>query len=293
MPIPVYNIDDQCDSKMVGHFKIASFNEESCTASEFEENHRHKYYEIVWLRKGSGIHIIDMVDYPYSGSVLFLLSPGQVHKIQADERAEGFIIKFLPELFSDEKDFDEYVFKSGLFDTIEASPLIRSTATSHSFFEDLYAKMNSEFNTNELDMGKMVLAYLKVLILHISRLKRQQHSLELLQTDHRYKLFQNFKQLVEKYYIEQHMIAFYSDNLGIQSRLLNDLTKKFAGKKASDILSERLILQAKRELYHNTMTVKEIAYYLGFEDPAYFTRFFKKNAGVSPLEYKRSLRYSI
>src|SRR5687768_3946414 len=93
--IPVFQLGDHCEPEHINNFEMAPFSEEVCTAAEFLEHHRHEYYEIIWLKKGKGTHFIDSKLYAYNGSVLFLLSPGQIHKLHQLEKAEGYIIKFL------------------------------------------------------------------------------------------------------------------------------------------------------------------------------------------------------
>lgn len=257
--------------------------------AEIETSHRQEYFEIVWLKKGSGHHVIDTVRYPYSGSVLFMLSPGQLHRIFPEEKAEGYVIKFSPSLFSDAKDLDEYLVKTGLFDNIEAEPLVKVSASVHAVLEDVFKKMETEFNAQEEDKEKIMLAYLKILITHVGRLKKIQFSQEHTAIDSGYALFQRYKAAVERHYKTEHSVQAYADKLGSQARTINTITKKFTGKTAGEIIASRLALEAKRELYHNTKSVKEIGFDLGFESPAYFTRFFKKQTGTSPYEYKQNL----
>lgn len=283
---PVFAIDDYCVSKNVKSIKVFAFSEKACMASEFEEGHRQQYYEIVWLKSGSGNHIIDTVNYPYSGSVLFMLSPGQLHHIQPLEQAEGFIIKFTDALFADNKDLDEYLIKTGLFDNIQSEPLIKLNASIHAILEDVIKKMEAEFNADEDDKEKIMLAYLKILITHISRLKRINITRGVSELDLNFSLFQKYKVEVEKYFKTEHSVNVYAKKLATLPRTLNTLSKKYLGKTAGAIIADRIVLEAKRELYYNTKNIKEIAYELGFDDPAYFTRFFKKETGISPLEYK-------
>ena len=103
--IPLFHIQQHCRDSGIADFKVGSFSEDTCTAVEFEEDHRHEYFEIIWLKNGTGNHQIDLHDYVYSGSVMFLLAPGQIHKIEQRIPSEGYIIKFLPSIFKQEKDF--------------------------------------------------------------------------------------------------------------------------------------------------------------------------------------------
>lgn len=283
---PVFNISQHCDTRVVKNIKIAALTERSCTVVEFEENHRHQYYEIVWLKRGNGIHNIDMRNYSYEGSTLFLLSPGQMHIIKPEEKPEGYVIKFLPSLFRDAKDMDEYVLNTTLFDNIQVEPMIKVSLAAHTAFEDVFAKMDAEFNVDEEDKEKILLSYLKILITHINRLKKNKITQHAIKADTNLKLFQDYKIEVEKHFKKEHGVQFYADSLFTQTRTLNSLSQKYAGKTAGDIIADRIILEAKRELYYSAMSIKEIGYSLGFDDPAYFTRFFKKQTGGSPNEYK-------
>ncbi|WP_290707235.1 AraC family ligand binding domain-containing protein, partial [Flavihumibacter sp. CACIAM 22H1] len=207
---PVIEIRQHCDTKEVKSIKIAALTEHSCTAVEFEENHRHQYYEIVWLKRGSGLHTIDMVNYRFEGSTLFLLSPGQMHIIKPDEKPEGYVLKFLPSLFRDAKDMDEYILNTTLFDNIQVEPMLKVSAAAHTAFEDVFTKMDAEFNVDEEDKEKILLAYLKILITHITRLRKNISTKNDLNADLHLKLFQAYKIQVEKFYKQQHGVQFYA-----------------------------------------------------------------------------------
>lgn len=281
---PVFHIGQQCEN-IINNMKVTSFTNETCTIVEFEENHRHQYYEIIWLRRGKGVHMIDMVNYPYSGSVFFLLSPGQIHQISPEEKADGFIIKFLPGLFKETRDLEETLVNSQLFDNIQAKPMLTIPAAMHTVFEDLLNKMEIEYNSNEVDKETVLHSYLKILLTQIQRLKRSQFTQEHVRVDAGHQLFTKYKAAIEKNYKKLHGVQEYADMLSTQARNLNTLCRKFAGKTAGEMIADRILLEARRELYYSTDSIKGIGYSLGFEDPAYFTRFFKKHAGVGPQQY--------
>ncbi|NML21420.1 helix-turn-helix domain-containing protein [Pseudoflavitalea sp. G-6-1-2] len=284
---PVFHIGQQCES-IIDNMKVTSFTNESCTMVEFEENHRHQYYEIIWLRRGKGVHMIDMVNYPYSGSVFFLLSPGQIHQISPEEKADGFLIKFLPALFKDTRDMEDTLIGSHLFDNIQAKPMLTIPAAMHTVFEELLHKMEIEYNSNEEDKEVVLHSYLKILLTQIQRLKRTQITQEHARVDAGYLLFTKYKSAIEHNFKKLHGVQEYADMLSTQARNLNAICRKFAGKTAGGLIADRILLEARRELYYSTDNIKGIGYSLGFEDPAYFTRFFKKHAGISPQEYKEN-----
>ena len=284
--IPIYKIGQHCGTPMPDYFKIASFDDTICTATEFLEQHRHEYYEIVWLKKGKGTHFIDTHSYPYSGSVIFLLAPGQVHRLHQKEKAEGHVLKFLPSIFRDQKDVDEFVMDMGLFENVVAHPVIQLTASQYPVFEEIFSKITIEFNTDEAGKEHVLSAYVKILLTYINRLKQGQLKIENHRGDFNYELFRNYKITIEKNFRMEHSVQVYAKNLLTQARTLNSISRKYAGKSASKLITDRIVLEAKRSLHHGTESMKEIAYGLGFEDPAYFTRFFKKHVGVAPHQYK-------
>ena len=104
-------------------FKIEIFNGELNAEGDFEKENRNSFFEIIWLKYGSGVHEIDMTEHAYSGSVLFFLAPGQIHNIMEFEKSEGYVLKFLPSLFNQERDFVDYLFEACLLDSNRSCPV--------------------------------------------------------------------------------------------------------------------------------------------------------------------------
>ena len=285
--IPLLNIHQFCEEREIHSFKVTPFSEVRCTAIEFEENHRHEYFEIIWLKHGTGIHQIDLCDHPYEGSVIFMLAPGQIHQIQQQIPSEGYIIKFLPSLFKYENDFFDYILDTCLFDTVTTCSIIKIPENIYPIVEDLFIRLMEEYHQPEVDSENILRSYLKILITHINRIKRKKINGEtVVINDPHYVLFRKFKIAVEKNYKNEHTVQGYADLLNTQTRTLNTVARKYSGKSAGELIQERILLEAKRYLYHETRSIKEICFELGFEDPAYFTRFFKKHMGISPQQFK-------
>jgi AraC family transcriptional activator of pobA len=99
--------------------------------------------------------------------------------------------------------------------------------------------------------------------------------------------FRQFSQLIEEHYAEQWSVEQYARTIGITPAYLNVLCRQWAGDSALALIHRRVVLAAKRSLVYTSMTISVVSYTLGFSDPAYFTRFFKRHAGVSPREFRR------
>lgn len=284
--VPVFQIQQHCIDNGLANFKVGSFSEDACTIAEFEENHRHEHFEIIWLKNGVGNHSIDLIPHSYSGSVLFLLAPGQIHRIEPIVHSEGYILKFLPSVFAQESDFSQAILKTCLFDGTVSSPVITVPEHLERIFENLFTDLIQEAHNPEEVSQDIISSYLKILVTHIDRIQRKTSGRERLLNNPRYDLFLRFKVAVETQYRGEHSVQHYADMLGTHPRTLNSVSREFANKSAGEIIHDRILLEAKRSLYHEIKSIKEISYELGFDDPAYFTRFFKKNTGVAPQHFK-------
>jgi AraC family transcriptional regulator, transcriptional activator of pobA len=99
--------------------------------------------------------------------------------------------------------------------------------------------------------------------------------------------FARFERLIEEHYAGHHPVGYYAQQIGITSAHLNAIARGHAGKSALELIHERVLLEAKRNLAYTSMTVNAVSYALGFADPAYFTRFFKRRIGLAPKDFQR------
>ncbi|WP_266206174.1 helix-turn-helix domain-containing protein [Pontibacter kalidii] len=284
--IPIYTEAESFNKTGLRDFYIASYQDRQDAGLKRVAPHRHTYFEIIWITQGSGTHTIDFNDYAFKGPCLFLLQPSHIHQIVKDGPTKGYVLKFNESLFSVDAGIENLLLKYGIFDNINVQPVLHLNQGAVLLLDDLMQKMLLEYK-NPSDLSTVIIAsYLKIFLLQVYKLK-DSHQQELLpRPEPRYLIYRTFKMLVEQQYRQHHTVQLYADELAITPRSLNEITHKYAGKTVSDLIKERLLLEAKRLLHHGQFSVKEIAAQLGFDDAAYFTRFFTKNEGMSPQSFR-------
>ena len=158
----------------------------------------------------------------------------------------------------------------------------------------LVTNMRTEIQNPALAQYELLISYLKIFLITSSRLKSQQHPyLQQDASDSKEPfILQNLKNFIEMHYKTRHSASDYADLLSITTKALAKITKTHLNKTLTDLISERIIIEAKRELYLTNKPVKEIAWELGYDDEHYFSRFFKTNADVSPQMYRDKVAYT-
>lgn len=252
-----------------------------------------EYYTVLWVKEGSAEVKIDFGRYRLEEGTLMFLLPFQPFVIEKGKKLKGTLIEFSADFFCIEKHRHEVSCNGVLFNSVYGPPFLEASeklATELSLVED---NIYNEFEKGEgLSQEEMLFSYLKIFLIRASREKIETIDAEIKsavkQPDNATLL--NFQELVESDFEKQHGVSYYADKLFIQPNTLSKLTKRFYGKSPGQIIKERIMVEAKRRLYLTQNSVKEIAYGLGFDDPAYFNRFFKKWAQVTPEEYRQHTR---
>ena len=147
--------------------------------------------------------------------------------------------------------------------------------------------MIEEFSNSETAQHDMLQTYLKQLIIHSVRIQKENHQLK---EDAESKLFKDFSVLVEMNFKKMHSVTDYANRLGVSPKSLTKNFQKIGINTPSDFIKNRIILEAKRQILYSTDSVKQIAFDLGFNDPAYFSRFFTKSTSKSPLQFKKEFK---
>lgn len=271
-------------------FKLYQFE----SIRHFDHIQRLNYYSIIWIKSGRGTALIDTDKYTYSENQIFSFSPYQPFMFSAETETQGVVINFHPNFFCIHKHHSEVACDGVLFNNIYEYPFIEVDRSEADTLSWIISEMEKDIQKNSLATNEAILSYLKLFLINCSRVKKKQYpevKLDPDQDEDRF-IVQRLKDYIETHYKTLHSPKDYANLLHISPNALGKIVKGSFNKTLSALISERIIIEAKRELYLTNKTVDEIASELGYEDPFYFSRFFKKHTNTSPSVYRKTLGYN-
>lgn len=260
----------------------------------FDHIQRNNYFSLIWVKEGSGKLKADFTEYDFEGGSLFTFSPYQPYMFTTDKPLKGIAIYFHPEFFCIYKHHKEVSSHGVLYNNIYQPPFISVDAPSASTLSMICEQIKTEMQNPDLAQYELLVSYLKIFLITAARLKTQQRPAETENSkDHKEPfILQKLKDAIEENFKAKHSPADYAEMLYITPKALAKITKNHFNKTLSSLINDRIIIEAKRELYLTDKTIKQIAYELGYEDEYYFSRFFKVNADVSPQMYRDTVGYA-
>ncbi len=244
-------------------------------------------YNIFWIKEGKGTYHIDFNEYNFDGNVLFFLSPGQVFTVDSEEIKEAYRLSFVRDFYCIQTHDKEISCNGVLFNNIYETPFIELSQKDSDRLQLILSDVIDEFNQEGTAQYDMLQSYLKQFIIHSVRVQKIQYNIK---DDEETKLFKDFSTLVEFNFKNLHSVSDYAERLGVSPKSLTKHFQKIGQLTPSDFIKNRIVLEAKRNLVYTDNSVKEIAFDLGFNDPAYFTRFFTKATSKSPLNFKKEFK---
>ncbi len=251
--------------------------------------HRHNYFEIFLFEQGSGEHDIDFRSYPIAEHSVHFVAPGQVHQLRRSPDSHGYIILFTAEFYAVALGRDRIYTELPFVGQHSRMPVLHLSREEAAPFLETIGMIEEEIGRDRPHREEMLRAYLNVLLLHARR-SHDAAAPETPETSPATELIGRLRTLIEEHFTTVHASGAYAEMLSVSQNHLNSTVRKVLGRTIGDLLHERIVLEAKRLLFHTELSVKEIAFRLNYEDPSYFTRFFRRHTGASPQEFRDSSR---
>ena len=271
-------------------FKLFSFEDNGF----FDHIQRNNYFSLIWVTGGEGVVNADLAEYDFKANSLFAFAPYQPYMFTADKPIKGIAIYFHPEFFCIHKHHKEVGSNGVLYNNVYQPPFVTVDETSASTFKMLCDQIRTEMQNPAMAQYELLVSYLKIFLITATRLKTEQQpkAAEMIKDNKEPFILQKLKDAIEDNFKTKHSPSDYAAMLYVSPKTLAKITKTHFNKTLSSLINERIIIEAKRELYVTNKTIKEIAYELGYEDEYYFSRFFKVNADVSPQLYRDTVGYA-
>ena len=263
--------------------EIISGQYDEYRASKFIEPHRRNFYSFFLVKQGNIKHSIDFASYTCSKGQVFFMAPQQVYLVDSAEDFGGISISCQPEML-EKQELDLPIIRNILHSN-------RICPDNDDFAEILGVaeKMISIFRQDSALSRELMTSYLRIFLLYLSRAWIKDNPMKN-SLPGQAAIVEKFRSLINQHWKEFHQVVEYAARLHITPGHLNSLVKASTGKSAIDLIQEKKLTEAKRFLVHSDLSIKEIAFESGFEDPAYFSRFFKKWNKVTPLEFRVQIR---
>lgn len=283
--LPVYQIADFL-SDAAGSVPFSVQLLEDMGPSWLRTPHKHGFYEILWITQGHSLQVIDYEEYQVAPGSLFIISPGQVHLLEPSAQLTGFCVRFTEDFFLLDQPRAPILAELSYLDNPVATPTLPLPPDQATKLRTLLELLRSEFR-QPAPAEPVLRALLLVLLTEIQRLYAGRPLTAA--GVHAQGVFKAFRQLVEAHFMEHLSVADYAGRLHLTPRHLNRLVHTVAACPASDIIRRRTVLEARRLLTFSALTVWQIAEQLGFADSSYFTRYFRREIGQVPLEYRQMM----
>ena len=257
----------------------------------FEQLRNYQFYCMVLVIQGKGTFRAALSDHSFERSSLLCFSIYQPFMIKAEGEFKGILIGFHPDFFCIHKHQAEVACNGVLFNNIYEDPSVRLTDTEMRALLEVAGSLKAEMQQGGVAQFELLIAYLKIFLIQASRIRLSQHLFDGLMQEKEPFILKTLKDAIEEHYRTKHSPGEYAALLNMSAKALNRISKTHFNKTLTSLIAERIVIEAKRELYLTSKPVKAIAYELGFSDEFYFSRFFKNNATVSPQIYRDTVGF--
>lgn len=249
--------------------------------------HRHSFYHLALFTAGDGTHTIDFETFPVKPGQFYFMVPGQVHSWFFSGKIDGYVMNVSAGFFNAFLQDPAYVERFPFFSGVSAEGVVQLPKAAIPVATRLLEAMLQEMKHPQGYSQDMLRLLVLELFIQITRNTGQAPSGQ--EPPHNYVLLRNFRKLVDQHYMQLRLPKDYAALLYVTPNYLNAFCRHMLGKSAGEIIRDRVLLEAKRLLINADMSIATIAWQLNFADNSYFTKFFKKYAGVTPEEFRKNI----
>lgn len=242
------------------------------------------HLQILLVREGGGMIRMEDRSLPIPAPGVLVVPAGIVHQIDFERGTDGFVVTAALGCLKTASSGDPRLIRAA--GRPAAYPL-EGTGINIPAVNDTFHWLHREYIWSAPGRRTAIMAQFMRILVVVFRLSIAHEDLGIATPDRDYDLLVRYRALLESHFRDERSLTFYARHLAITPARLNAACKTRAGKTASELLYERIIIEAKRHLIYTENNVAQIGHLIGFQDPAYFNRFFTRHAGISPGLFRR------
>lgn len=290
MKTPILNINQFVETIPLSDFYVNSFsNHLDLNKKLISRPHKHNFYLCVLFTKGTGIHEIDFNSYKIEPGSAFFLSPGQTHFWNFDTQPEGFIFFHSQEFY--ELQFLEHKLNEfPFYYSFQNPPLLKLSAKNTDSISQLFDEIYTEYLGLKASKKLKIVSLINLIYIEFSRNYTHKTELTKLFSPSYLNILEKLVILINENFKNEKLPKFYANRLNITTKHLNRVIKETINKTTSELISERIVLEAKRLIVHSNESLTSISYNLEFSEYAYFSKFFKMKTGSTPMNFRKKYR---
>lgn len=270
------------------NFKVIKIEDflKSDVNDEFTKNHKANYYILMIITDDIGRHSLDYTDFFYEKGTILAIRKDQIHRFYHNNNVKGYLLLFREEFLNSYLNESEVAQTIQMFNELLTSPKTKLNDEEFSNILSLSKQIEKEFLkiTDEYSL-KIVRSLLHIIITLIHRIKSKGYNK--VQLSNYLKEFIKFQNLLEKNYSDSKKVTYYAEKMGFSTKKLNTIVKYVANKPVKAFIDDVVIIKIKRYLLHTNLSVKEVAFKIGFKDPTNLFKYFKKHTKFTPEAYKK------
>jgi len=265
-------------------FKICPITSSTFFLQDMEFN----FYSILLVVDGKGILQCDLKSQSFFGNTLMRFPIYQRFRLQAERDFKGYLLQLDADFFWNHRHRTDVPCKNALFGQPgEPLDVLNEDELRRLLFP--LELMQKEFDNEALCQYELMISYAEIFLIRASRIITGNKLHEKSRNKREPQLLRRLIAAIEKYHSTRHSPTEYANLLNVTVKTLNRITRSQLNKTVTHLIAGRIVTEAKRELYLGTKPVKEIAARLGFNDEAYFSRFFKRHTRTSPGMYRKTV----
>lgn len=245
--------------------------------------HRHRdLMQMFFVLEGQGSAQVDSRSLLISAGDLLVIPEQCVHTFRWESGSNGYVLAVARPLLKQlEKVLDDPSWTHGTATTY-------STGTDQSYLNDLLSSLNDECAGKEIYRHLLMENRVLSLGIWITRQHALMSEADTQPKSRSEQRLKKFTDLLESHFDQEHSVDWYADRVGVTSAHLNEICKKLRQQTALSLIHQRVLTEAQRNLIFTGKSAADISHLLGFSDPAYFSRFFKRLCGVTPKQFRQS-----